>query len=176
MNLNSSAQAKQYLLQKGYFYNESDTCQSVEYFPGLFICSTIALDEDPAEEIHYLVTKNGTIYHNTEIAKAVRELGIFPESEKQALNMAVQLITIANPRVPVILEPDSLKQHPAKTSNGIKAKDVKAPQVNKKKGYYEVVLFTFTPQENLPFLDFEVSEARYNQHVVKLGKGICEVW
>ncbi len=48
--LNSAARAKQYLLQKGYLYNPSDTCEAVEYFPGLFLCSTIALDEDPAME------------------------------------------------------------------------------------------------------------------------------
>ncbi len=90
--------------------------------------------------------------------------------------MAVQLITITNPRATVIFEPDSAKPLRQKTSNGIKAKNVKAPQVTKKDGYYEVVLFTFTPQEILPFMDFEVSKAHYSRHVIKLGKGICEVW
>ena len=131
--------------------------------------------EDPLIPARYVVTSTGKAYSAWEIAKAVKTLDLVPKSAQEALTIATVMVEIANDGAWVIKDLTKLKPVKKQHPSDITTEMVKTPQVSTKEGYYEIVLYTFTPEEILPFMNFKTHDDYYARHRVKLGKGVCEL-
>lgn len=122
--------------------------------------------EDPLIPARYVVTKNGNSYNAWEIDKAIKEIGYYPKSEKEALEVAARIVEIANENARAV----GVSPYPIKPRSSDEV-----PKVTKKEDCYEIVLYTFTPEQIIPFMNIKTNDAYYSKHIVKLGKGVCKI-
>lgn len=127
---------------------------------------------DKSKETEYVVTRNGKSYDAREIDKAIKEIGYYPLSEKDALEAAARIVEIKYKGARIIYVPVDVQMtgEEEKTLKNTRRKvsvaDLAAPVVFNKGKYFEVVLFSFTEEK--------AHDSFFIKHVIKLGKGICE--
>lgn len=132
----------------------------------------IDLVKDPATPAKFVLTPKKKYFEMSMVHKALESMRYVPKSEEEALKAAIMVAQIKEDCYVV----ESIHYYAFKkitAGSKLDFSKVVKPSVQKKRGYYEITLWGYTPKRESFGIKF--NDEYLTQFIIKLGKGVYEI-